>query len=552
MSKVYQEVFFEEEAREELRKGAEILFKAVKSTMGPSGHNVIIDNGISAPLITKDGVTVAKSINLKEKLPSIGAELLKEIASKTNELAGDGTTTATVLGYGLFQQAMKMIATGRSSIEIKRGMDIASEKIVEWLSKNSIKIRDNEDIINVGTISANGDRKIGELLSEAISKVGEDGIITIEPAKSVNTTLEVVEGMQFDTGYTSPYFVTNQEKLSCELQEPYILITNKKITQLKEIVPILELVVNANRPLLVIGDEIEGEVLHALLVNKMKGVLFSCAVKAPSYGENRSDILQDIALVTGGTVLDSSSELSLQNVTLDHLGSCKKVVVTRNNTTIVGNGSEDTKTLINDRVAKLKNLFQNDTTLDDLRRNNIKKRLAKLAGGIAVIKVGGSTEIEIFEKKDRVEDALNATQAAVQEGIVPGGGTALFYAATDLEKETFKDLTEDEIAGVQVVINACKLPLKTIVENTGKSYDVVVDKLNSWYPTVFYECEEDRIRDRNSFGYDARKHEFCNLIKKGIIDPVKVERCSIEHACSVIGLTITSNCVIVNQEQKEA
>lgn len=549
MSKVYQQVIFEEEAREELRKGAEILYKAVKSTMGPSGHNVIIDNGISAPLITKDGVTVAKSINLKEKLPSLGAELLKEVASKTNELAGDGTTTATVLGYGLLQQGIKMIATGRSSIELKSGMDFASGKIISWLNKYSIKVRNSEDIINVGTISANGDRKIGELLSEALSKVGENGIITIEPAKSVNTTLEVVEGMQFDSGYTSPYFVTNQEKLSCELQEPYILITNKKITQLKEIVPILELVANTNKPLLVIGDEIEGEVLHTLLVNKMKGVLFSCAVKAPSYSENRSDILQDIALVTGGTVLDSSSELALQNVTLDHLGKCKKITVTRNTTTIIGNGSEEAKELVSDRVSMLRSLLQNDISLDDLRRNNIKKRLAKLAGGVAVIKVGGSTEIEIFEKKDRVEDALNATQAAMQEGIVAGGGTALFYAASDLEKEKFESLTDDELAGVQVVINTCKMPLRTIVENTGKSPEVVMEKLNNNQPLKLYTCEEDRIFDRNYFGYDARKHDYCNLIARGVIDPVKVETRALEHACSVIGLVLTSNCVIANKEE---
>ena len=412
-----QEVTFGQEAHKQLVEGAEILYRAVKSTMGPSGHNVIIDNGQTAPLITKDGVTVAKSINLKDKLPSIGAELIKEVASKTNELAGDGTTTATVLGYTMLQQGIKMTATGRSAIEIKRGMEWATEKVIGWIKEHAVPVRNDEDVINIGTISSNGDRSIGELLCNAISKVGQDGIITIEPAKSVKTTLDVVEGMQFDSGFVSPYFVTNQEKMTAELTDPYILITNKKLSSLQEILPVLELSANANKPLLIIGDEIEGEALHTLIVSKMKGVLFTCAVKAPSYGENRTDVLSDIALVTGGKVFDASSEKQIKNATLADLGQCKRAIVTKSSTTLVGDDA-NRKELISERVEQLRTLLNANIGLDDLKRENTKKRLAKLAGGIAVIKVGGSTEVEIFEKKDRVEDALNATIAAVQEGKI--------------------------------------------------------------------------------------------------------------------------------------
>lgn len=472
------------------------------------------------------------------------------------------TTTATVLGYGLLKSGVKMIATGRSSIGLKRGMEKATAIVIDHLKSAAIPVRDGNDIVNIGTISANGDKKIGELLSDAISKVGQDGIITIEPAKSVNTSLEVVEGMQFDTGYVSPYFVTNGEKLTCELIEPYILITNKKITQLKEILPVLEIVAETQKPLLIIGDEIEGEVLHTLLVNKMKGVLFSCAVKAPSYGENRTDILQDIALVTGGTVLDASSAIALQNVTIEHLGTCKKAIVTRGNTTLVGDGGVEAKGLIDKRVENLRAVLnKTDSTIDDLRRNNIKKRLAKLAGGIAVIKVGGSTEVEIFEKKDRVEDALNATVAAVQEGILPGGGVALYYAAQELKKRIasgeFKGTnTEDELAGMQVVVETCELPLRVIVENTGKSPDVVANTLENHktiknkHSGLAVHTPDDYAHDTR-YGYDAYRHEYGDLIDKGIIDPLKVERFALEHATSVVGLILTSNAVVVNVPEKE-
>jgi chaperonin GroEL len=559
-----QEVTFGQEAHNQLLEGAEILYKAVKSTMGPSGHNVIIDNGKTAPLITKDGVTVAKSINLRSKLPSLGAELIKEIASKTNEQAGDGTSTATVLGYAMLKQGIKMTATGRSAIEIKRGMEWATEKVIAWLKEHAIPVRNNEDIINIGTISANGDRSIGVLLSEAISRVGQDGIITIEPAKSVKTSLDVVEGMQFDSGFVSPYFVTNQEKMTAELNDPYILITNKKLSSLQEILPVLELAANANKPLLIIGDEIEGEALHTLIVNKMKGVLFTCAVKAPSYGENRVDVLSDIALVTGGKVFDASSEKSIKNATLSDLGQCKRAIITKSSTTLVGDDAGSRKDLISERVDQLRTLLAANVGLDDLKRENTKKRLAKLAGGIAVIKVGGSTEVEIFEKKDRVEDALNATIAAVQEGILPGGGTALFYASEWLQKEMAgHTMTEDELAGAKVIYEACRQPLRVIVENTGKSSDVVMNQLRSYdsekLVNLLHDIAGDTNRPENLVekkaesllnkrlrqGYDASRHVYCDLIDQGIIDPHKVERYAIEHACSVVGLLLTTNCVVV-------
>lgn len=560
-----QEVTFGQEAHSQLLEGAEILYKAVKSTMGPSGHNVIIDNGKTAPLITKDGVTVAKSINLRSKLPSLGAELIKEIASKTNEQAGDGTTTATVLGYAMLKQGIKMTATGRSAIEIKRGMDWATKKVIGWLADHAIPVRNNEDIINIGTISANGDRSIGELLCNAISKVGQDGIITIEPAKSVKTSLDVVEGMQFDSGFVSPYFVTNQEKMTAELNDPYILITNKKLSSLQEILPVLELAANANKPLLIIGDEIEGEALHTLIVNKMKGVLFTCAVKAPSYGENRTDVLSDIALVTGGKVFDASSEKSIKNATLSDLGQCKRAIISKGSTTLVGDDTGSRKSLISERVEQLRTLLVANVGLDDLKLANTKKRLAKLAGGIAVIKVGGSTEVEIFEKKDRVEDALNATIAAVQEGILPGGGTALFYASEWLQKEIASNefVTEDEVAGAKVIYEACRQPLRVIVENTGKSSDVVMNQLRSYDSEKLVSLLHDIAGDTNRpedlvekraevllsqrlrQGYDASRHVYCDLIEQGIIDPHKVERYAIEHACSVVGLLLTTNCVVV-------
>lgn len=477
------------------------------------------------------------------------------------------TTTATVLGYTMLKQGIKMTATGRSAIEIKRGMEWATEKVVGWLADHAIPVRNNDDIINIGTISANGDRTIGELLSEAISRVGQDGIITIEPAKSVKTTLDVVEGMQFNSGFVSPYFVTNQEKMTSELNDPYILITNKKLSSLQELLPVLELAANANKPLLIIGDEIEGEALHTMIVNKMKGVLFTCAVKAPSYGENRTDILSDIALVTGGKVFDASSEKSIKSATLSDLGCCKRAIITKSSVTLVGDDAGSRKELISERVEQLRALLAANIGLDDLKRDNTKKRLAKLAGGIAVIKVGGSTEVEIFEKKDRVEDALNATVAAVQEGILPGGGAALFYASEWLHsvvaEQKDNQLTEDELAGVRVISEACRQPLRVIVENTGKSPDVVMNELRnidndkikkllsdiSGKTTKSVESIEESVKEtlskRLRHGYDASRHVYCDLIDQGIVDPHKVETAALQAACSVIGLLLTTNCVVV-------
>lgn len=445
------------------------------------------------------------------------------------------TTTATVLGYSLLASGLKEIGTGsgRNAVYVRKGMDLATSLVIQSLISSAVKVNGSEDIINVGTISANGDRNIGELLNEAINKVGQDGIITVEPAKSVNTTLEVVEGMQFDSGYISPFFVTNQEKLTCDLDEPMVLVTNKKITQVEDILPILEEVSKASRPLLIIGDEIEGEALHTLILNKMKGVLFSCGVKAPSYGENRTEILRDIAAVTGATVIDTSFGGSLKSVKSSHLGSCKRVIVSKGTTTIVGTGDAERLKEIEERVSTIRGILKSDT-VDDKTRDNVRSRLAKLAGGIAVVKVGGSTEVEIFEKKDRVEDALNATVAAVQEGILPGGGTALLYASEGL-KELMNDptLSEDTRAGVRVVYEACRKPINIIVSNTGKSADVVIDKIT-----------EARNKTKN-FGYDAAKDEYCDLVDRGIIDPLKVERYALQHAVSVVGLMLTSNCVVL-------
>ena len=564
------EVTFGSEAHKQLAAGAEVVYKAVKSTMGPSGHNVIIDTGRSAPLITKDGVTVAKSINLKSRLPSVGAELIKEVASKTNELSGDGTTTATVLAYSMLSNGLKMVASGHSAIGIKKGMELGTSLVIGWLRQHAVPIRDNDDIINVGTISANGDRSIGELLSEAIGKVGQDGIITIEPAKSINTSLEVVEGLMFECGYVSPYFVNNQEKLTCELNDVHVLVSNKKITSMQDILPAMEVAVKSSKPLLVIADEIEGEALHTLLVNKMKGIVNAVAVKAPSYGENRTDILSDIGLVTGGKVFDASSEKALKSLVAGDLGFAKRIIVSKTSTTIVGRESDtEKKKLIEERVSQLRSLLATDG-LEDMKRENTKKRLAKLAGGVAVVKVGGSTEVEILEKKDRVDDALNATIAAVQEGILPGGGTALFYASEWLQKELstkFANLSLDERAGVKVIVDSCKQPLKVIVENTGASPEVVMNKLMSQGEMAFERFlaytagklgvgleevgaveAEKLLSSKLRTGYDASKHEYCDLIDAGILDPLKVERLALEHSCSVIGLVLSTNCVVLIDE----
>ncbi len=485
------------------------------------------------------------------------------------------TTTATVLGHGLLAQGIKMIATGRSSIGIKKGIDLACTETLTFLKDNCIPVGDKNDIISVGTISANGDRTIGELLAQAIEKVGADGIITVEPAKSVNTYLDIAEGMQLDGGFLSPFFVTNKEKLNCELNDPYVLITNRKISALEDIIGVLELVHKSNKPLLIIADEVEGEALHTLIVNKMKNVISVCAIKAPSFGENRTDILQDICSVTGGSIFDVSSEKTLKSIRVEDFGTCKKVIVSRTTTTFVGNQSADKKIKVDERIQNIKSAL-GDGTLDELRMDRYRKRLAKLCGGVAIVRVGGSTELEILEKKDRVEDALNATVAASQEGIVPGGGTALFYAAMHLrkkmEQDAWKNLPEDILAGIQVVANTCELPLRTIVENTGISSDVVIGKLKEHIikynltsrkkkkmslakgfdvdGTTIIEWENPLIPATiflDVLGYNALNHTYENLIASGIIDPAKVTRYALEHACSVVGLMLTCDSVIVNQ-----
>jgi len=541
-AKETQKVVFRNEAHDKILSGAEKLAKAVASTMGPSGHSVIIDSVNGTPFITKDGVTVARSINLKDRMESMGAELLKEIASKTNDLAGDGTTTATVLGYSFLREGIKQIASGHNSIHLKKGMELGAQVVVDFLKENCVPVGSENDIINVGTISANGDREIGSLICSAIQKVGRDGIITIEPAKSVQTQLEVVEGMQLENGYVSPFFVTNSEKAVCELDNPYILLTSNAINSIGDIINVLERVVKADRPLLIIADDIGGDALHTLIVNKMKGMLKVCAVKAPSYGEHRADVLSDLATLVGGVVFGATNETSLKNASLEHLGSAKKIIVGRKSTVIVGDPTnEERKTAVKNRVETLRNSLATDNTLDDLRISKYRQRLAKLSGGIAIIKVGGATEVEILEKKDRVEDAVNATMAATQEGIVPGGGTALFYAAQALRMMIstgkFSNQPEDVITGVKLVANVCEAPLKTIVNNTGKSAEVVMNELTKSY----------KLNPDFHVGYNAYTEKYTNLISDGVIDPVKVTRNAILHSVSVVGLVLTCNAVVVNE-----
>lgn len=540
-----QHVVFKNEAHVELLKGAEILYNAVSTTMGPSGHSVIIDTEQGSPIITKDGVTVARSINLRNRLQSMGAELLKEVAGKTNDLAGDGTTSSVVLGYNLFKEGHKIISSGHSSINVKKGLDIGSDLVLEFLKKNCIPVSGKKDIVNVGTISANGDKEIGEIIAEAIEKVGVDGLITVEPAKSLKTTLRLAEGIQIDSGFLSPFFVTNGDKQTCELENPYVLITSGKISTLNDLIPILEQIDKADKPILIVADDVEGEALHTLVVNHTKKVIQVCAVKAPSYGENRADILADLGVVVNGLILGATSEVTLKNIKLAQLGKCKKVIVNRHHCTFLVENNAETKERIMLRADSIRNALNTDITLDEMRQVRYRERLAKLSGGIAVIQVGGSSEVEIREKKDRVDDAVNATQAAAQEGIVPGGGTALFYASqfikSLIEDGKLKDHAPDVLAGIHVIANTCESPLRTIVGNTGVSPDVVCNKLlDHW--------KENKDL---SFGYNAHTKKYCDLIKDGVLDPGRVSKCSLTHAVSIIGLTLTTSAVIVNDEAEK-
>ena len=524
-------VNFGADARERMLQGVDILANAVKVTLGPKGRNVVIEKSFGAPRTTKDGVTVAKEIELEDKFQNMGAQLIREVASKTNDEAGDGTTTATVLAQAIVREGMKAVASGRNPMDLRRGIDKAVTAIVEDLKKRAKKVGGSEEIAQVGTISANGDTDIGKFLADAMAKVGNEGVITVEEAKSLETELEVVEGMQFDRGYLSPYFITNADKMEATLDDPMILLFEKKLSSLQPMLPILEAVVQNQRPLLIIAEDVEGEALATLVVNKLRGGLKVAAVKAPGFGDRRKAMLEDIAILTGGQVISEDLGIKLENVTLDMLGKAKKVVVKKDDTTVVdGSGA---KADIEARIGQIRKQIEDTTS--DYDREKLQERLAKLAGGVAVIKVGGATEVEVKERKDRVDDALNATRAAVEEGIVPGGGTALLRAAFKLN---IKGDNEDQNVGIRIVQKALEAPIRQIVENAGVEGSIVVGKL--------------RDNKDDNFGFNAQTEEYVDLVKAGIIDPVKVVRTALQDAASVAGLIITTEASIAEAPKKEA
>ena len=519
-----KEVRFSTEAREKMLRGVDTLANAVKVTLGPKGRNVVIEKSFGAPRITKDGVTVAKEIELEDKFENMGAQMVREVASKTNDLAGDGTTTATVLSQAIVKEGSKAVAAGMNPMDLKRGIDIAVEAVVSDLKSHAKKVTSNSEIAQVGTISANGDTEIGRFLAEAMQKVGNDGVITVEEAKSLETELEVVEGMQFDRGYVSPYFVTNTEKMKVELEDPYVLIHEKKLTGLQTMLPLLEAVVQTGKPLLIVAEDVEGEALATLVVNRLRGGLKVAAVKAPGFGDRRKAMLEDIAVLTGGTAISEDLGVKLENVKLQMLGRAKKIVIEKENTTIVEGAGK--KKDIEARVAQIK--AQIEETTSDYDREKLQERLAKLAGGVAVIKVGGATEIEVKEKKDRVDDALNATRAAVEEGIVPGGGTALLRAKKAVGKLTNEN--SDVQAGINIVLKAIEAPIRQIAENAGVEGSIVVGKI--------MESKTE------TFGFDAQNEEYVDLIEKGIVDPAKVVRRALQDAASVAGLLVTTEAMV--------
>ncbi|MBU6156251.1 MAG: chaperonin GroEL [Alphaproteobacteria bacterium] len=527
-----KEVKFHSDARARLLRGVDILADAVKVTLGPKGRNVVIDKSFGAPRTTKDGVTVAKEIELADKFENMGAQMVREVAQKTNDIAGDGTTTATVLTQAIVREGMKSVAAGMNPMDLKRGITIAVEAVVADLKKRSKKVKSNEEIVQVGTISANGDLWVGQKLAEAMAKVGNEGVITVEEAKSLDSELEVVEGMQFDRGYISPYFVTNAEKMVAELEEPYILIHEKKISSLQPMLPILESIVQTGRPLLIIAEEVEGEALATLVVNKLRGGLKVAAVKAPGFGDRRKAMLEDIAIVTNGEVISEELGIKLENVKINQLGTAKRVRITKDDTTVIDGSGK--KKDIQDRVAQIK--AQIEETTSDYDKEKLQERLAKLAGGVAVIRVGGATEVEVKERKDRVDDALNATRAAVEEGIVPGGGTALLYASKVLTG--IKGDNDDQTAGVNIVRRAVQAPIRQILENAGVEASPVVNKLLEG--------------KSNTAGFDAQKEEYCDLIDSGIIDPTKVVRTALQDAASVAGLLITTEAMIAEKPEKKS
>jgi chaperonin GroEL len=527
-----KEVKFHTDAREKMLRGVDILANAVKVTLGPKGRNVVIDKSFGAPRITKDGVSVAKEIELEDKFENMGAQMLREVASKTNDLAGDGTTTATVLAQAIVKEGAKAVASGLNPMDLKRGVDLAVEAVVAELKANARKISNNAEIAQVGTISANGDTEIGRYLAEAMEKVGNDGVITVEEAKTAETELEVVEGMQFDRGYLSPYFVTNQEKMRVELDDPYILIHEKKLSNLQALLPVLEAVVQSGKPLVIIAEDVEGEALATLVVNKLRGGLKVAAVKAPGFGDRRKAMLEDIAILTGGTVISEDLGIKLENVTLNMLGRSKKVSIEKENTTIInGAGS---KSEIDGRVAQIK--AQIEETSSDYDREKLQERLAKLAGGVAVIRVGGSTEVEVKEKKDRVDDALHATRAAVEEGILPGGGVALLRSVKALDN--LKTANDDQRVGIDIIRRAIEAPVRQIAENAGAEGSIIVGKL--------------REKSDFAYGWNAQTGEYGDLFAQGVIDPAKVVRTALQDAASVAGLLITTEAMIAEKPKKEA
>jgi chaperonin GroEL len=526
-----KEVRFSVDARDKMLRGVDILTHAVRVTLGPKGRNVVLDKSYGAPRITKDGVTVAKEIELEDKFENMGAQMVREVASRTSDEAGDGTTTATVLAHAIVREGSKAVAAGMNPMDLKRGVDRAVEAIVEDLKKNSKKVTSNEEIAQVGTISANGDVEIGRFIADAMKKVGNEGVITVEEAKSLETELEVVEGMQFDRGYISPYFVTNADKMRVEMEDPYLLIYEKKLSGLQEMLPLLEAVVQAGKPLLIIAEDVEGEALATLVVNKLRGGLKVAAVKAPGFGDRRKAMLQDIATLTGGTAISEDLGIKLENVTLNMLGRAKKVMIEKENTTIVSGAGK--KADIEARIAQIK--AQIEETTSDYDREKLQERLTKLAGGVAVIRVGGATEVEVRERKDRVDDAMHATRAAVEEGILPGGGVALLRAVKALAR--LKGENEDQRHGIEIVKKAITWPARQIAINAGEDGSIVVGKILE--------------RDTYAYGYDAQTGEYANLMSQGIIDPTKVVRAALQGAASVAGLLITTEAMVAEVPKKE-
>jgi chaperonin GroEL len=522
-----KEVKFSQDARERMLHGIDILTNAVKVTLGPKGRNVVLDKSFGAPRITKDGVTVAKEIELEDKFENMGAQMVREVASKTSDEAGDGTTTATLLAHAIVREGAKAVAAGGNPMDLKRGIDLAVHAVVEELKRKSKKVTSSEEIAQVGTISANGDHAVGKMIADAMKKVGNEGVITVEEAKSLESELEVVEGMQFDRGYISPYFITNAEKMVAELEDPYILIYEKKLSGLQALLPLLEKVVQSGRPLLVIAEDVEGEALATLVVNKLRGGLKVAAVKAPGFGDRRKAMLQDIAVLTGGELISEDLGIKLENVTMDMLGRAKRVSITKDDTTIVDGAGK--KKDIEGRIAQIRQQIEDTTS--DYDREKLQERLAKLAGGVAVIKVGGSTEVEVKEKKDRVDDALNATRAAVEEGIVPGGGVALMRALKTLEG--LKPGNDDQRVGINIVRRSLQAPARQIAENAGEDGAVVAGKILD-------------SKDYN-FGYNAQTGEYGDLVKQGVIDPAKVVRTALQDAASVAGLLVTTEAMVAEK-----